>query len=157
MAGTFIEEYNDLVGRVSALYDVAQETGATAPMPAVRDTWHLSSYIQSIQPPPIQDDWCLPYGWPDLRKVIDNDPFKDRQNVVKRTALLIEVDTADNLPEVYGLSAVTKGALPLYSTVQHGVGFRTSNDPDTLSSWPSSGVDTIINWDPTKFIDGANG
>lgn len=157
MAGTFIEEYNDLVGRISAIYDVVSALGATDPMPDTRDTWHLSSYIQSIEPAPIQDDWCLPYGWPDLRKVIDDDPFKDTQNVVKRTALLIEVDTEDNLPEVYGLSGLTKGALPLYSTVQSGVGFRTSNDPDTWNNHPTSAINTIIDWDPSKFLDGANG
>lgn len=46
--GTFIEEYNALSGRVSALYDVAQAKGATESMPATRDTWHLSGYIDSI-------------------------------------------------------------------------------------------------------------
>ncbi len=29
MAGTFIEEYNDLVGRISAIYDVVSALGAT--------------------------------------------------------------------------------------------------------------------------------
>ena len=46
--GTFIEEYNALSGRISALYDVAQAKGATAPMPATRDTYGLSTYINSI-------------------------------------------------------------------------------------------------------------
>ena len=33
MAGTFTEEYDNLVGRVSALYDVAQDMGAEGQMP----------------------------------------------------------------------------------------------------------------------------
>ena len=53
MAGTFIEEYNDLVGRISAIYDVVSALGAADPMPAVRDTWHLSSYIQSLPIQPV--------------------------------------------------------------------------------------------------------
>ena len=46
--GTFIEEYNALSLRISSIYDVAQAKGATAAMPATRDTYGLSSYIQSI-------------------------------------------------------------------------------------------------------------
>ena len=46
--GTFIEEYNALSLRISSVYDVAQAKGATAPMPATRDTYGLSTYIGSI-------------------------------------------------------------------------------------------------------------
>ena len=48
MAGTFQEEYDALSARIGVAYDVAQAKGAAAPMPAVRDTYGLSSYIQSI-------------------------------------------------------------------------------------------------------------
>lgn len=48
MAGTFQEEYDALSARIGVAYDAAQAKGATAPMPAVRDTYGLSSYISSI-------------------------------------------------------------------------------------------------------------
>lgn len=48
MAGTFQEEYDALSARIGVAYDVAQAKGATAPMPATRDTYGLSTYINSI-------------------------------------------------------------------------------------------------------------
>ena len=48
MAGTFQEEYDALSARIGVAYDTAQAKGAAAPMPATRDTYGLSSYIQSI-------------------------------------------------------------------------------------------------------------
>ena len=48
MAGTFQEEYDALSARIGVAYDAAQAKGATAPMPSTRDTYGLSSYINSI-------------------------------------------------------------------------------------------------------------
>lgn len=42
------EEIDYLKQRVSVIYDVVSALGATGQMPDVRDTWHLSAYIQTI-------------------------------------------------------------------------------------------------------------
>lgn len=161
MAGSFDDEYNALSGRIGVIYNVAQAKGATAQMPAYdqRNTYNLSGYVDSIETPqqPIQDDWLLPYGWPDLREVLEDDPFEDRQGVAGRCVVLIEV--MDNgLPGVKGANAnnqQTWGWFNVYNTCSNSVGCRTSNDPDTFIQ--NTAADTQYVWDSSKYIQGANG
>lgn len=161
MAGSFDDEYNALSGRIGVIYDVAQAKGATAAMPSYdqRNTYNLSGYVDSIVMPqqPVQDDWLLPYGWPDLREVLKDDPFKDRQGVAGRCVVLIEV--MDNgLPGVKGANAnnqQTWGWFNIYNTCQNSLGCRTSNAPDTFIQ--NTTTDTQYVWDPSKYIEGANG
>lgn len=161
MAGSFDEEYNALSGRIGVIYDVAQAKGATAQMPAAdqRNTYNLSGYVDSIVMPqqPIQDDWLLPYGWPDLREVLKDDPFKDRQGVAGRCVVLIEV-MENGLPGVKGANVnnqQTWGWFNIYNTCQNSVGCRTSNDPNTFIQ--NTTTDTQYVWDSSKYIQGANG
>lgn len=114
------------------------------------------SAVASIQNTPIQDNWSLPRGWPDVRRVVNNDPFANTSGVVSRVVLLVRVNPNTNLPDITSSTGI-QGMFCFYNA-DGCIGGRTSNAPDSYEQINIySSVDWAIDWDASKYIAGADG
>lgn len=95
------QEIDNLKQRVYTAYDVVSAAGGSIPS-ELSDctTYNLSSAIDEVVSP-VQDSWRIPYKWPDIRKVLEDDPLKNRSGVQGRCVVLTEV-FENGLPGVRG-------------------------------------------------------
>ena len=157
------QEIDDLKQRIYTAYDVVSSAGGSVPS-ELSDctTYNLSSAISDVVAP-VQDDWRVPYKWPDIRQVLEDDPFKDRSDVQGRCVVLTEV-TEDGIPGIRGNNTTDASGATMQTwgwfnikglCSNNAVGWRTSNDPDTYTAVQTA--DTQYVWDPSKYIDGPDG
>lgn len=149
------QEIDYLKERVQTAYGVLSSGGLEIPTElSDMTTYNLSSEISSASVP-IQDGWKLPAGWPDLRKVLEEDPFKERQGVVGRMVVLIPIGE-EGIPLCRGNADDSWGHWKPTGVGSSYIGFRTSNDPSTFTTQNQYG-EAQIEWDSSKYIVGLNG
>lgn len=151
MADVFTE-IDNLKQRIYTSYGQISAAGGAIPA-ELSDctTYNLSAAVSALAQP-VQDDWRLPAGWPDLREVIKNDPFKNAANVAGRMAVLIKVGD-NNLPMCRGDDRSSWGTWYPRGCGANYIGFRTSNDPSTFVS-ATNATQAQVDWDSSKYIQG---
>ena len=155
MADVFTE-IDNLKDRVHIAYSSLSAAGTSIPLElSSQTTWNLSSTISSLAP--VQDDWRVPAGWPDLRKVLADDPFKNATGVGGRAVFLVQVldNGLPGLKDANVDNIQTWGWFRISGIAQNSIGCRTSNDPDTYIA--NTTTPTQYVWDSAKYIQGING
>lgn len=116
--------------------------------------YQLSSGIHQIQTDnkPVQDEWCLPRGWFDLRQIYKNDIAQS----VGKVAYLIRVNEDGTVP-TYGYSSPVQlsnyGFFSFINDTYNIISARTSNEPDRLIKLTSQDRSIFkVDWDESKYI-----